>query len=81
MMSNAGIVTPRSKLLVFVVSAVGGVAIGLAAGWVLVAWLRKLDDRPLSILLSAAQRECSSQNSIRWIGSRSIENDDQSQTA
>jgi CPA1 family monovalent cation:H+ antiporter len=36
----------------FVVSAVGGVAIGLAAGWVLVAWLRKLDDRPLSILLS-----------------------------
>ena len=36
----------------FVVSAVAGVAIGLAAGWIEVHVLRKLDDRPLSILLS-----------------------------
>jgi CPA1 family monovalent cation:H+ antiporter len=36
----------------FVVSAVAGVAIGLAAGWVEVHVLRKLEDRPLSILLS-----------------------------
>jgi Na+/H+ antiporter len=36
----------------FLVSAVVGVAIGLAAGWVEVGVLRKLDDRPLSILLS-----------------------------
>ena len=36
----------------FVVSAVVGVAIGLAAGWILVGVLRKLEDRPLAILLS-----------------------------
>jgi CPA1 family monovalent cation:H+ antiporter len=36
----------------FVVSAVVGVAIGLAAGWVEVTILRKLDDRPLGILLT-----------------------------
>ena len=36
----------------FVVSAAGGIAIGLAAGWTLVHVLRKLDDRPLAILMS-----------------------------
>jgi monovalent cation/hydrogen antiporter len=36
----------------FVVSAAAGIAIGLAAGWIEVHVLRKLDDRPLSILLS-----------------------------
>jgi CPA1 family monovalent cation:H+ antiporter len=36
----------------FVVSAAAGIAIGLAAGWTQVHVLRKLDDRPLSILLT-----------------------------
>jgi monovalent cation/hydrogen antiporter len=36
----------------FVGSAVGGVAIGFAAGWIEVRILRRLDDRPLAILLS-----------------------------
>src|SRR4051794_12632691 len=36
----------------FVVSTVAGVAIGLGAGWVEVRVLRRLDDRPLAILLS-----------------------------
>jgi CPA1 family monovalent cation:H+ antiporter len=36
----------------FVSSAVGGIAIGLAAGWLMVMVLRRLEDRPLSILLT-----------------------------
>jgi len=36
----------------FVVSAIGGIAIGLASGWMLVQVTRKLDDRPLAILLT-----------------------------
>jgi CPA1 family monovalent cation:H+ antiporter len=36
----------------FLASAAGGIAIGLAAGWLLIRVLRKLDDRPLSILLT-----------------------------
>ncbi len=36
----------------FVVSVIGGVGIGLVAGWALVTVTRKLDDRPLAILLT-----------------------------
>jgi CPA1 family monovalent cation:H+ antiporter len=36
----------------FVVSAAAGIAVGLAAGWTQVRVLRKLDDRPLTILMS-----------------------------
>ena len=36
----------------FVASAVGGVAIGIAAGWVERRILRRLEDRPLAILLT-----------------------------
>jgi CPA1 family monovalent cation:H+ antiporter len=48
----AGAFSVADAALDFVVSAVAGVAIGLAAGWVEVHVLRKLDDRPLAILLS-----------------------------
>ena len=48
----AGSFSVADAALDFVVSAVAGVAIGLAAGWIEVHVLRKLDDRPLSILLS-----------------------------
>ena len=48
----AGSFSVADAALDFVVSAVAGVAIGLAAGWIEVKVLRKLDDRPLSILLS-----------------------------
>jgi len=34
----------------FVVSAIGGIAVGLAVGWVLVRVVRRLSDRPLTIL-------------------------------
>jgi monovalent cation/hydrogen antiporter len=48
----AGSFSVADAALDFVVSAVAGVAIGLGAGWIEVKVLRKLDDRPLSILLS-----------------------------
>src|ERR671920_529613 len=48
----AGSFSVADAALDFVVSAVAGVAIGLAAGWIEVKVLRKLDDPPLSILLS-----------------------------
>jgi CPA1 family monovalent cation:H+ antiporter len=48
----AGSFSVADAALDFVVSATAGVAIGLAAGWVEVHVLRKLDDRPLAILLS-----------------------------
>ena len=48
----AGSFSVADAALDFVVSAVAGVAIGLAAGWIEVRVLRKLDDRPLAILLS-----------------------------
>jgi monovalent cation/hydrogen antiporter len=48
----AGSFSVADAALDFVVSAVAGVAIGLAAGWVEVKVLRKLNDRPLAILLS-----------------------------
>jgi CPA1 family monovalent cation:H+ antiporter len=38
--------------LEFVASAVGGIAAGLLAGWLQVRILRRLDDRPLAILLT-----------------------------
>ena len=48
----AGTFSVADAALDFVVSAVAGVAIGLAAGWIEVHVLRKLDDRPLAILMS-----------------------------
>jgi monovalent cation/hydrogen antiporter len=48
----AGSFSVADAALDFVVSAIAGVAIGLAAGWVQISVLRKLDDRPLSILLT-----------------------------
>ena len=48
----AGSFSVADAALDFVVSAAAGVAIGLAAGWIEVHVLRKLDDRPLAILLT-----------------------------
>ena len=48
----AGTFSASHAVADFVVSAAGGIAIGLATGWVLVQVVRKLDDRPLSILLT-----------------------------
>ncbi len=48
----AGTFSASHAVADFVVSAAGGIAIGLAMGWLLVQVVRKLDDRPLSILLT-----------------------------
>ena len=48
----AGSFSAASAGMDFVGAALGGIAIGLAAGWLLVRVLRKLEDRPLSILLT-----------------------------
>jgi CPA1 family monovalent cation:H+ antiporter len=48
----AGTFSASEAAAEFVLSAVGGIAIGLLAGWMLVNVARKLDDRPLAILLT-----------------------------
>jgi monovalent cation/hydrogen antiporter len=49
---TAGTFSASHAFADFVVSAVAGIAIGLVVGWALVQVVRKLDDRPLAILLS-----------------------------
>src|SRR5207253_1871606 len=50
--ANAGTFSLRDAALGFVVSAVGGVVIGLVVGWA-AAWLRRrIDDAPVEITIS-----------------------------
>jgi Na+/H+ antiporter len=48
----SGTFSAGEATLKFVGSALGGLAIGLVVGWVQIRTLRRLEDRPLSILLS-----------------------------